>query len=178
MPYFDNPGIFQRSVMEVMECSSHCMISGDTWVWLVPLLCILALITFLLMFHPLILASVNDSCLSNYHCDVCEVLIFLIPESLPHLAVSVTLSKNTFLQHFIIIDLFILIYSYGFLFYVLLTIKFHYFSNAKHVQYLANGWLFNLALFILMCPIILQAVPLWPTPHDFPVLSFLFFSQS
>ena len=115
---------------------------------------------------------------SNYHCDVCEVLIFLIPESLPHLAVSVTLSKNTFLQHFIIIDLFILIYSYGFLFYVLLTVKFHYFSNAKHVQYLANGWLFNLALFILMCPIILQAVPLWPTPHDFPVLSFLFFSQS
>lgn len=98
--------------------------------------------------------------------------------SFPHLAVSITLSKNTFLQHFIIIYLFILIYSYGFLFYVLLTIKFHYFFNAKRVQYLANGWLFNLALFILMCPIILQAVPLWPTPHDFPVLSFLFFSQS
>lgn len=126
-----------------MECSSHCIISGDTWVWLVPLLCILALITFLLMFHPLILASVNDSCLTNYHCDVCEVVIFLIPKSFPHLAVSITLSKNTFLQHFIIIYLFILIYSYGFLFYVLLTIKFHYFFNAKRVQYLANGWLFN-----------------------------------
>ena len=59
-----------------------------------------------------------------------------------------------------------------------LTIKFHYFFNAKHVQYLASGWLFSLAVFILICPIILQAVPLWPTPHDFPVLSFLFFSPS
>ena len=102
---------------------------------------------FSLTFHPLILLSINDSCLNQlllwclWNGDFPDSKIISSFSSLHH-----TIKKGFFFSNFfLLIYLFILIYIHGFLFYPMLSIKFHYLLNAKRVQYLASGWLFNLA---------------------------------